>query len=30
MNYKITEKMTKLFFKYTPQKKIQKTFNKKS
>ncbi len=29
MNYKITEKNEDLFFKYTPQKKNKKSFNKK-
>jgi len=29
MNYKITEKNENLFFKYTPQKKNKKSFNKK-
>ena len=29
MNYKITEKNEELFFKYSPQKKVKKSFNKK-
>ncbi|MDB9746691.1 helicase-related protein [Candidatus Pelagibacter sp.] len=30
MNYKVTEKDESIFFRYTPQKKIKKTFNKKT
>ena len=30
MNYKITEKNEDLYFKYTPQKKFKKSFNKKA
>ena len=30
MNYKITEKDQDIFFKYTPKKKIKKSFNKKN
>ena len=29
MNYKVTEKNEDLYFKYAPQKKFKKTFNKK-
>ena len=30
MNYKIIEKNEDIFFKYNPQKKAKKTFNKKT
>ena len=30
MNYKVTEKDEDFFFKYTPQKKLKKSFDKKS
>ena len=30
MNYKINEKNEELFFKYSPQKKFKKSFNKKN
>ena len=29
MNYKVIEKNEELFFKYYPQKRVKKTFNKK-
>ena len=30
MNYKVLEKNEDIFFKYTPKKKLKKTFNKKT
>jgi len=30
MNYKVTKKEEDIFFKYTPQKKFKKSFNKKT